>query len=869
MSHVYTSMSTGLPGLDKVLHGIIPGDTVIWQIDDIDDYEPFVYYFCKQAIIENRPVIYFRFAGHRELVHSAIPVKKIELNPENGFEPFLFTIFDTVDTYGIGACYVFDCVSHLSDSWYSDRILGNFIRLVCSYLNDFETNAYFAIFRNRHMTVAANAIAQSGQVILDIYNNGGSLYIHPIKVQKRHSQTMYQIHVWRGNDFLPVTNSAIIAEIVSRVSQPWLELTTIAMDRWTQNFQNAQHLSADRRPQLSSEEEHEAILNELLTMAVSKDPRFIKLGKTYFTIEDILNIGKRMIGTGLIGGKSAGMLLARAILQKHDQSWNKVLEVHDSFFIGSDVFYTYLVENGCWWTRRKIRKIEEFLDSAEDERQRILYGSFPRDIVEQFTDMLNYFGQSPIIVRSSSLLEDAYGNAFSGKYESVFCTNQGPPQHRLEQFMAAVRTVYASTLSKEALRYRQHWGLLDRDEQMSILVQRVSGQQYGSLYFPHVAGVGFSYNPFAWSSEVDPAAGMIRLVFGLGTRAVDRTDDDYTRIVALNAPLKRPENSIDEVRKYTQRKVDVLDLTANKHTSKYFEDVAAVMRDIDRLLEIFVAEDADLFSVEYRHPSQKALPVILSFDILLSETNLVKKVRTILEILQQAYQHPVDIEFTASFLSKENFRINLLQCRPFQAKSDHLLIKQPESIAPESIIFQTSGPIIGASCLQTIDRLLYIVPAFYSSLSMADRYTIARLIGRISQPQESEKKQLTTLLIGPGRWGTTTPALGVPVSFSEISAVSVICELAFMHEGLIPDVSLGTHFFNDLVENQMLYIAVFPDKREYLFNESLILGMSNSLSTLFPEIGVWEKVIQFIEFIDMKPVIFVDSVNQKGVCYTR
>ncbi len=154
--------------------------------------------------------------------------------------------------------------------------------------------------------------------------------------------------------------------------------------------------------------------------------------------------------------------------------------------------------------------------------------------------MLDYFGQSPIIVRSSSLLEDSYGNAFAGKYESVFCPNQGPHHRRLEELLGAVKTVYASTMSEKALRYRAQRGLLDQDEQMSLLVQRVSGVGYGSLFYPQVAGVALSRNPYVWNECIDPAAGVVRLVFGLGTRAVDRTDDDYTRIVALNAPAAPP-----------------------------------------------------------------------------------------------------------------------------------------------------------------------------------------------------------------------------------------------------------------------------------------------------------------------------------------
>ena len=193
--------------------------------------------------------------------------------------------------------------------------------------------------------------------------------------------------------------------------------------------------------------------------------------------------------------------------------------------------------------------------------------------MDQFRAMLDYFGESPYIVRSSSLLEDTYGNAFAGKYESVFCVNRGTRKQRLEALLDCVRKVYASAMSEKALRYRVDRGLLDQDEQMALLVMRVSGSQCGDRFFPHLAGVGFSFNPYVWHKDIDPHAGVVRLVFGLGTRAVDRSDDDYTRLVALNAPTRRPESNFDEVCEYSQHRVDYLDLTANCLTSGHFLDL--------------------------------------------------------------------------------------------------------------------------------------------------------------------------------------------------------------------------------------------------------------------------------------------------------
>ena len=150
-------------------------------------------------------------------------------------------------------------------------------------------------------------------------------------------------------------------------------------------------------------------------------------------------------------------------------------------------------------------------------------------------------GQSPIIVCSSSLLEDNFGNAFAGKYESVFCANQGTPEERYECFEQAVRTVYASTMNEDALEYRINRGLFDMDEQMAILVQRVSGDQYSEGFFPHLAGVGNSSNLYVWDKNIDMDAGMLRLVFGLGTRAVDRTASDYAKLYALMIRCEYPD----------------------------------------------------------------------------------------------------------------------------------------------------------------------------------------------------------------------------------------------------------------------------------------------------------------------------------------
>jgi pyruvate,water dikinase len=866
---VDVQLSTGLPGLDRMLKGLIPGDNLVWQVDSIGDFSPFVPPYCRHAATLGRKLVYFRFADHEPLVPDGLGATVCRLRTSEGFEQFITGIHQAIGESGRGAFFVFDCLSTLAEDWCSDAMLGNFFMLTCPYVYDRESIAYFPLLRNCHAFHATAPIADTTQIFLDVYRHRGELYLHPIKVQHRYSPTMYMLHAWEGEEFQPVTESSTISAILTSMPWPGLDSVRLRQGMWNRNFLQAEEIwegvARGRRPL----EEADACLHALLRLVVSRDERVLRLAETHLTLGDVLGIWKRMIGTGLIGGKAVGMLLARAILAKADPQWSELLEAHDSFYIGSDVFYSFLVRNGCWWLRQKQRDPQTFLDGVEEARRRILMGNFPEHIEKEFAAMLAYFGQSPIIVRSSSLLEDNYGNAFAGKYESVFCANQGPHQKRLDDFMSAVRTIYASTMSEKALRYRAQRGLLDRDEQMSLLVQRVSGARYGSLFFPQVAGVGYSFNPYVWSKYIDPQAGVLRLVFGLGTRAVDRSDDDYTRIVAINAPNRRPESDASEVRHASQRKVDVIDLEANQLVSRNFVDVAHQSPTLP--IDVFASEDKELARLTAQREMPAAFGLVLTFDHLLLQTPFVGNMRRILAILQEAYDHPVDLEFTANLFAKDHYKINLVQCRPLHVASGTAVSALPAAIAPENLVLEAHGAVIGHGRLIPIHRVIYVVPERYDRLSVSDRYSLARLIGRLVHLKEpGPAKQV--MLIGPGRWGTTTPSLGVPVSFAEIDRVAVLCEIVAMRSGLVPEVSLGTHFFNDLVEIDMLYLAFFPTRPENAWNRPFFEDSPNRLTDLLPEAGQWSEVVRVIDLPDPSDhgpalKLHADTLEQTVVCY--
>ncbi len=860
MSTIDTTLTSGIPGLDKVLKGILTGDNIVWQVDSIEEYQELVTPYCRAAVRHGRKLVYFRFASHQQLVAEDMGAEIHELDPGEGFENFIAKIHSVIQAAGPGAFYVFDCLSRLAVDWYSDQMLGNFFMLTCPYLFDMETVAYFALYRNYHTVLAVEPIQNTTQLFIDVYRHKERLYVRPIKVQHRYSSTMNMLHVRDNDDFTPVVYSAVISEILT--SARWSGLhSDSTLGFWDSTFLQARELlkSGEYRPDLP--EKGKAVYEQLVRMIISRDEGMQRLIARYLTLQEILDIRKRMIGTGLIGGKTVGMLLACAVLRRNHPRYSELLEAQDSFFIGSDVFFTFLVRNGIWWVRQNQRDPEKFMEGAEQARRRIITGEFPDHIMKQFDEMLDYFGQSSFIVRSSSLLEDNYGNSFAGKYESVFCVNQGPRERRMQDFLAAVKRIYASSMSEQALRYRARRGMLDKDEQMALLVMRVSGTMHGRNFYPEMAGVGFSFNPYAWHESIDPQAGVIRLVFGLGTRAVDRHDDDNTRIVALNAPDKRPEANFGEMAHYTQRRVDYLDLEANQLVADYFQDL---IKDEHNLpISMFTSVDSSQSESPTPH-------LLLTFDRLLSSTPFVADLREILKTLQTAYNHPVDIEFTANFTDGDHYRINLLQCRPLQVQGSEAIELPQVEVADKHRIVEARGAVVGQSRVGQIERFIYVVPEKYGVLPVNTRYEISRLIGDINR-RSKRSESGHTMIIGPGRWGSSCPSLGIPVSFSDINTISILCEVVTMHENLVPDVSLGTHFLNELVEMDMLYLALFPDKGENYLNTAFFEQSPNRLLDLVPSAGKWADTVRVIDAADVAGAegirIIADAVNQKVICY--
>lgn len=840
---IHNRVSTGHKGFDEMVDMLRLGDNVVWQVNSVDDYKKLVMPFVNKAITDKRRLVYFRFGKHEPLILKSSDVALYELDAKKGFEHFASTVHNITADEGERVFYVFDCLTDLLEEWCSDLMIGNFFKVTCPFLYELDTIAYFSLIRNEHTYDTVARIRETTQLLLDLYRVNDDLYIHPLKVWKRYSPTMFFPHRIQGKETVCVTASSEAAALFSSVDRSSAQLDYLSKLKEEIGIMPHKHAEHKKR---------------LLNLLIGNDSRMADLCDQYLDLKDLEMIASREIGTGRIGGKSVGMLIARKILER-EKRFMPFMEPHDSFYLGSDIFYTYIVQNGWWQLRMKQKTEEGYYLHAQELKQKLLTGRFPENIQEQFLQMLEYFGQSPIIVRSSSLLEDNFGNAFAGKYDSVFCANQGTPKERFEAFEKAVRFVYASTMNEDALAYRIKRGLVDKDEQMAILVQRVSGDYYQDSFFPHIAGVGNSSNLYVWDPGIDMEAGMLRLVFGLGTRAVGRAVGDYAKIVCLSDPGSTPLVDYEDQKKYSQHDVDLLSLNENDLVERGLEQIADynIKADWSLFTHIDYVAAKKLRELGYR--DRKPLH-ILDFKKLLGETAFPGLMKDILATLSRVYDYPVDIEFTANFTANGQFKVNLVQCRPLQTRGLGKTVKFPEVTDRKEYLFSTRGDFMGGNVRLPIDYVIHVDTNAYLQRSEQDKYAVARLIGRIN----SAMKDKSAMLMGPGRWGTTTPSLGVPVNFSEICNMAVVCEIASTWAGFVPELSYGSHFFQDLVETGIFYAAIFDGKKDVNLNMDYISGKANELPKFVPDAAGLEDVIKVVDTKGMQ--IYSDIVTQRLLC---
>lgn len=615
---------------------------------------------------------------------------------------------------------------------------------------------------------------------------------------------------------------------------------------WDMLFAQGEAYEALPQDQRSEIQHHLQEIKVVLIKAMISDHlEYVGIAKEWFTIADINAIRARRIGRGKIGGKSAGIELARCILSKTgDPTRLSNLDYPRSWFLGADVFYRFTQFNNLLgYANQKYRSGNEIREEYPGIQAAFQEGWFPEEIVDELRRILARVGSTPLIVRSSSLLEDSFGFSFAGKYESHFCPNQGGPKDNLRELLRAIARVYASVFSPDALLYRKSKGLVDYDERMAILIQEVKGRRVGHHLMPDAAGVAFSHNQYRWSPAIDRDAGFLRLVWGLGTRAVEQVGNEYPRLVALSHPDLKPEADPHKIRRYSQHYVDLIDLEANEFRTLPVSEVVNLntprLRWIAQRFE--QGHLGDFVGTPLRLDPQAP---VLTFDGLLRRTSFAPRMTMILQILEAAYHVPVDVEFLIllpdSGTGYLDPLIYLLQCRP-QSHLERASVELPREIPERRRLF-VSYQLVPDGRVTGIRYLVYIPPEEVAQIQVATScHELARLIGRINARLDGE----VYILMGPGRWGSQNPGLGIPVGYGDIYNAKALIEIAGHKRA--PEPSYGTHFFQDLVEAQIYPLALaLGDKRDE-FNRDFFEDSRNELAELLPEDAEWERFVRVID----------------------
>jgi pyruvate,water dikinase len=862
---------SGIDLLDEVIQGFRLGDNVVWKVESLEDYVAFARPFIDRAIRDGRRCVYMRFAPHVPILEPQENLEIVRIDPSEGFDAFSGQVHRIIEERGREVFYAFDNLSALVVKWATDELLANFFQVTCPYLFELDTVAYFALTRGQHAHHAVARIRETTQVLIAVYNVKGKRYVHPLKVWDRYSPQMFLPHLASERAWSPVFSSGDAAEVATLASRKPLGVQAGISAPWESVYARLAEYRAASQTQPETTPEIAALKQEFVRMMIGGHPEFRQLSERYFSLEDLFRIRDRLIGSGRIGGKAAGMLLARRILAQYegDIDFKTVLEDHDDFYVGSDVFFTFLVNNNLFRLRLQLMDTPDLSwEEFEEVERRFFAGEFPPEVVAQFRNMLDYYGQAPIIVRSSSLLEDSFGSAFAGKYRSEFCANQGHPDQRLAAFLHAVKRVYASTLNPDVLSYKRKRGLACRDEQMAILVQRVSGRVLDDFFFPALAGVAMSRNLYVWTDRIDPRQGAIRLVFGLGTRAVDRVGYDYPRMIPMSHPRLRPEVGMKVV-KYSQRQVDLIDLRANRFDTRSFREV---IESVDYpYLHLLVSEikEGGLYDPIARYVQAPAGDLVLTFNNLIDRTPFVSILGEMVAELESVYGHPVETEFTASIGPEGQVRVNLLQCRPMAIPGLSEQVSLPDDVEPGRVLFRSSR-FIGGGVVDGIRHIVYIPAARYGAIASPDvKKSLGRVVGQVNARLRAIEGR--ELIMGPGRFGSSNIELGVNVTYADIENAAVLVEVAREEAGQMPEVSYGTHFFLDLVESETIYLAIYPADRGAEFNKSIFEEAPNVLCDLVP--GV-EEFADLVRVIDVRALtggkyaqVVADPHTQRAMCF--
>lgn len=510
------------------------------------------------------------------------------------------------------------------------------------------------------------------------------------------------------------------------------------------------------------------------------------------------------VGQESMGGKARGLAFLSLQLEQKPQLHERYpgvrIFVPDTLVLATDVFDAFL-EAG------DLRIHSRTTLSDDDIADRFLRVPLPGILDTSLRAYLKKVS-CPLAVRSSSLLEDSQSHPFAGIYRTYMLPNADPdPETRFRHLADAVRLVYASTFFAEPRAFAQRTGRRPDEEKMGVVIQKLVGERYGDLFYPAVSGVAQSYNYYP-VAPMTPEDGIANVAMGLGVTVVG---GERSLRFCPRYPQNLPQfSTVDDILSNAQRHFYGMRMVNAPFVLSTFAEATLAKREVADVVERRALEMVASSYMPEEHRVKDALMTgghpVVTFAPLLKHraVPLAEMLADLLEMGEQGMGCPVDIEFSLNFPTDGNSmpELALLQIRPMVARKELVSVDISETESQEAVCYSVHA--LGNGISEGIGDIVFVKPEDFDPARTAD---IAREIGRINAQLVKEERQY--LLVGPGRWGSQDPWLGIPVQWSDISGSAVIVETTL--ESFRPDPSQGSHFFHNLTSLNMTYFSILDD----------------------------------------------------------
>lgn len=506
------------------------------------------------------------------------------------------------------------------------------------------------------------------------------------------------------------------------------------------------------------------------------------------------------MGDGSLGGKARGLAFLNRLIEKHsltDRYENISISIPRSIVISTEYFDEFILENGLQYVIDSELSDDEILSEFVASR-------LPEGLISGLKTYLKTV-DTPLAVRSSSKLEDSNYQPFAGVYSTYMIPHVDNKDMMLRILDKAIKSVYASVFYNGSRTYIQTTGNLQSEEKMAVVIQNICGSEHNGLYYPLISGVGRSVNFYPIGGE-RMEDGIVNVVFGLGKSVVEggktlRFSPEFPKkILQLSQPYLAVRDS--------QKMMFALDLrpgafkiSRNEGVNLAHIPVAEVIPDYANSNLVFSTYSA----VNSRIVSgvEESGARIVSFDAILKygKYPLAKALSEIMDICRKELLCEVEIEFAADVAPSGKLSLKLLQVRPISSYSTEREVNFDELKASLGTLLLESGKALGNGFVNDVSHIVYVAPDKFNSLSTRE---IAAELAEINNTFKSRNEGY--ILIGPGRWGSSDPNLGIPVIWSDISEAKMIVEYSM--PGFQVEPSQGTHFFQNITSLGVGYLSI-------------------------------------------------------------